>query len=101
MKTLICEQCGNTYIATRASQKYCSDECRLIVIKERGRLYNDKHRQKEKIDEQKKAKDAIGYINEKARESGMSYGQYRAKLMLKNMPKINTELANELKVKNV
>lgn len=72
-----CEQCGQSFPASRRSVKYCSDECR-----KRKNLENSKSTYEKKKKEMKK--DRISEINALARAEGLTYGQYVAREYLKN-----------------
>lgn len=60
MKT--CSRCSNNFEPKSSNSKYCSDECRRLVVNERSKAYNKKHA------ERIKAKLAEYYNSDKARE---------------------------------
>lgn len=69
-KIKICECCGKKFIAYHNRLKYCSKECKKIMISEQKRhIVKNKYKptgSQDKIDE----------IAVKAHEAGMTYGQY-------------------------
>lgn len=85
MYDITCKICGKKFKAKTTRRQLCSDEC----IKENNRIYSKnrydllvKNRPDKKVKE--KGKDTIVDIAVKARQAGMSYGQYSAMLMLQN-----------------
>lgn len=69
METIVCKVCGKEVERKHNAQRYC-DACRP--------KYYTKSKKPKKI---KLCKEGISYINHLARESGMSYGQYVARMM--------------------
>lgn len=73
-KIKVCLNCGKEYIPTKGNQKYCSAECKKIVMKWQQRqaalLY------KEKTKKSRLSREKIDEIAVKARKAGMSYGKY-------------------------
>lgn len=59
-----CDCCGNEFVA-RGSTKYCSDDCRKFI--------HDGTRTKKK---EKKPIVSLAEMERRAREMGMTYGQY-------------------------
>lgn len=74
-----CEICGKEFEGYQRS-RYCSDECRIVV-----RRQNDRERvaRRKYINKQTKVENhtvSISDIEKLARQAGMSYGQYVAKV---------------------
>ena len=76
----ICLECGNEFEGWR-NQYYCCDECRMTAYKKAAQARYQKqkttrgaytHHKKEKH------KSRINELNAKARELGLTYGQYQA-----------------------
>ncbi len=74
----ICERCGKTFTPRGTVDKYCSDDCRYAVQKERSRTYNRNYKAKKKAPKPEQ-KRSIGEIALAAKKAGMSYGEYVAK----------------------
>lgn len=74
-----CAVCNKLYIATRQNAKYCSADCRLEGTYAMKRTYKERKEQKAKP---KKLKKSITDIAVEARQAGMTYGQYVAKMGL-------------------
>ena len=69
-----CEHCGRHFNAARINAKFCSKQCRDRDYKQRLKSpYNEK---------EEKKMSRIAELNALAREQGLSYGQYVAKLWL-------------------
>lgn len=66
-----CDYCKKDFYAANHNKKYCSKECMKAAQKER-----DKARYEEKKKELERP--TLTEINRRAREAGMSYGQYVA-----------------------
>lgn len=76
MRRVKCIYCGKMFLQTAKNQKLCSDYCR-----EEQRKIRDKQRQeRRKLERDKKT--SLVRKNQKARELGMSYGKYQAKLFM-------------------
>lgn len=73
-----CAICKKTYIPRRASQLYCSDECR----NEQKRISSKKYRANRKRTKND-MKNSLQTIITEARKAGMSYGKYVAMLEMK------------------
>jgi hypothetical protein len=80
----VCQECGKVYMAKRCDSVTCSRECNYERnkrrVRESGAVWREKMRaerllQKEQPEKKKKA-ETIPDFNRKAREMGMSYGQY-------------------------
>lgn len=68
-----CKYCGKEFNSTKNDRRYCSDECR-----KKSQLEMSKKRRKGA--HIKKPNAAVVDIAVKAREAGMTYGQYVAKM---------------------
>ena len=78
-KVKLCEICKQPFLAYRSSSLYCSKPCRNRAAYLRLRnVYPVYTEQKKK----EKRKSQVAEINRLAREAGMSYGQYTAKIFL-------------------
>lgn len=66
-----CKCCGIEFDSTKQNRRYCSDECKKKISRER------KRRKKEYVT---KPNAAVIDIAVKAREAGMTYGQYVARM---------------------
>lgn len=73
MKTGICEICGKEFIR-RTNKKYCSAPC----VKTARKRWDQRKRHPERFRE-KPSCPTVGEVAAKARELGMTYGQYVAK----------------------
>ena len=80
----ICVICGKEF-APHGAAVTCGKECSLINKKENRKIRNKLFREKQKIMKGRKASNTqdIVDMNKKARELGMSYGQYSAMLMMR------------------
>lgn len=75
----VCKICGKEFIANCKKTKCCSEECKKENAKINQKLWAD--RQKElKAKKKKEKKFTVAELAVKARELGMSYGQYTAML---------------------
>lgn len=70
---MICLNCGKEFIPLTYRNKLCSEECKRERIKE------------QKSRKKKKPNEDIVDISVKAKEMGMSYGQYQAMQYMKHM----------------
>lgn len=75
LKEKECVMCKKPYIPSRASQLYCTDECR----NEQKRIRSKEFREKQKATKKNKKK-SLRTIATEARKAGMSYGKYVAML---------------------
>ena len=83
-KVKICEVCKEPFATNCGSQIYCSPKCRNRAAHLRNRnVYPVYNEQKQKP----KRKSQVAEINRLAREAGMSYGQYTAKIFLEEQRK--------------
>ena len=73
-----CQMCGNVFIPRAPSQKYCCRQCARKAEIESNRKSETKKKNKKSGQHQK----AAAEIATKAREAGLSYGQYVAKMGL-------------------
>lgn len=78
-KVRLCEICKQPFLAYRSNQLYCSKPCanRAAYLRLRN-IYPVHTEQKKK----EKRKSQVAEINRLAREAGMSYGQYTAKIFI-------------------
>lgn len=83
-KVKLCEICKQPFLAYRSSQLYCSQPCRNRAAYNRLRDIYPVHTEQKKKD---KRKSQVAEINRLAREAGMSYGQYTAKIFLEEQRK--------------
>lgn len=91
-KIIYCEQCGKPFERTANNQKICSDECKRVRYSIFGKthLYEKTKAENKKISKsvssielrkkvtKKKSIESMAEINRKAREMGLTYGQYMA-----------------------
>lgn len=75
-----CVYCGMPYIATRRNAKYCSDICRRIETLRNAKVLRDKAKD-EKAMKMAKQRSIIDLAKE-AKNAGLTYGQYVAKMGL-------------------
>lgn len=80
-----CELCGKQFIPTTKNARYCGEECRIKVKRQRTKEWQAKRKQEKK--EQRKqefkrlvAKNELKELTIEARKHGMSYGKYVALL---------------------
>ena len=77
-----CQHCGKLFWPSGGHQKYCSKECSCESAKVRDKvnkeLYEQNKSMEKYIKEVKKSRKALANISEKAKEEGISYGQYVA-----------------------
>ena len=71
-----CLMCNKLYIATRSNAKYCSAACRREVD------YASKRAYRAEDTKPREKKQSITDIAVAARQAGMTYGQYVAKMGL-------------------
>lgn len=79
-----CKQCGKKFQAKTLRERYCCRECRDQARIERDRYYARIHKKKRKRSkpEPAKAYETIEEVQAKARELGLTYGQYEALLFV-------------------
>lgn len=77
-----CKICGKEFITDSNIRKCCSEECKKINAKINGKIWADKQKTMQPKPKKKEKKDTVTDIAVKARELGMSYGQYTAMLWL-------------------
>ena len=70
-----CEECGLIFEKQTKNQRYCCEECSKLGNNRKSR---ERYRM-QKAAAKGKEKQTIADINRKAREAGMTYGQYMAK----------------------
>lgn len=73
----ICIVCGKEFEPRVNNQKCCSPECSDVQKVKRAKASYEKHKHQAKKKEKPKKED-LAKVNEAARNSGMSYGQYMA-----------------------
>lgn len=73
-----CLICGKTYTAIRPNAKYCGESCADFAFKAKRQEREKKAKEKRKSE--KKKTNSISEIEIKARDAGMTYGHYVAKM---------------------
>lgn len=78
-----CKVCGVKFVTKSGNQVYCSEECREKERKKRyTEMYQKRKAQKKvmKLEQNKKKKKTfkgeLAIFNQRAKEMGLSYGQY-------------------------
>lgn len=84
--TFKCANCGKEFGSNRTIKKYCSNECYRIKNLEMQKAYQKKIKAK---GVKKEKKLTVAEIAVKAKEAGMSYGQYSAMLALRKEREAN------------
>ena len=74
--SISCKWCGKT-ITRHGNTNYCSSKCRLLAQAEKKR--NSTKSAKKRIAEEKR-KNSLSEVAKRARECGLTYGQYMAKI---------------------
>ena len=94
-KTKVCAFCGKTFVCNTNCQRYCSKECnRLNQNAMKSKWYGAPEMEKNYKEQQaltareyrkrvRKSRAVLVDINEKAREAGMTYGQYVAQMEMR------------------
>lgn len=78
-----CRICGKQIVTEHKRKCLCSEECRLENNKQLARKHNERRRQIERtVKPTAKKKPSVVDIAVKAREAGMTYGQYTAMLYM-------------------
>ncbi len=74
---LFCECCGKEFKPRVNKQRFCSRECQLEVYEDSGfrEMVLIRHEANRRV---KKSRKKLAMVNKKAREMGLSYGQYVA-----------------------
>lgn len=81
--TINCKICGKEFYSQSSRRKCCSDECALENRRETARQHQRTLREIERNAKREKAKKlTVTDVAVKAKETGMSYGQYVAKMMI-------------------
>lgn len=80
-RTRNCKICGKEFTTETYSVKCCSPECRKVNVKINKELYRERQKMQPKKPKKEK-KLTVTDMAAKARELGMSYGQYTAMLWL-------------------
>jgi len=75
-----CTICGASFETTNIHAKYCSDPCRKKASRKSYR--QAKAKEKEELERKKNMQQSIIDIAVLARQAGMTYGQYVAKMGL-------------------
>nr|DAG81087.1 MAG TPA: ECL1/2/3 zinc binding protein [Caudoviricetes sp.] len=79
-----CACCRKEYISDRKNGRFCSAECRNIIkSKEEAERYRRKKAEAEITAEITEVKETLAETVQKARDMGMSYGQYKAMIYKK------------------
>ena len=80
----ICTVCGKKFIATRTNAKYCDAKCLKIGTAETSKIAKEKLKTKKDAEraKQNRKKESLASIAVAARQAGMTYGQYVAKMGL-------------------
>ena len=92
-----CIVCGMVYQPKRANGTCCSDKCRRKYYKKMQTISNKKLQEKKKAEEllakikvqEKRKNSPLVEMNAKARELGMSYGQYTVYLQFQHKSNIS------------
>ena len=76
-----CAYCGKEFLSNRKNGRFCSPECREIIRNEsnKQRYYRKKAEAEQRIE----VKENLAETVQKARDMGMSYGQYKAMIYKK------------------
>ncbi len=74
----VCKICGKEFIAKASNTKCCSDECKKENSKMNKKLCDERKKLQPKKKKEKKL--TVTELAVKAKEAGMSYGQYTAML---------------------
>lgn len=79
-----CKICGKEFIANTARKTLCSEECRRENRIRNATEHNKKIKEmKKNAKKEKEQREIIADIAVRAREAGMSYGQYSAMLEMR------------------
>ena len=79
-----CACCGKEFISDRKNGRFCSTYCRNIIkSKEEAERYRRKKAEAEITAEIAEVKETLAETVQKARDMGMSYGQYKAMIYKK------------------
>ena len=79
MKEKVCPMCGKTFIG-KHNQKYCGKECSATATRERHKKQKRVDDYKQKLEGyQQESKVSLEEAARKAREAGLTYGQYMAR----------------------
>lgn len=81
-KIITCECCGKPYVRRHNKQKYCCNDCRMIMKAKKQHeyfkaYYRDRTKEKKYKPKPKKGL-TVEQINAEAMKAGMSYGKYVA-----------------------
>lgn len=76
-----CACCGKEFISNRKNGRFCSQSCREIVRVEQNK--ERYRRKKEEAKESIEVKETLAETVQKARDMGISYGQYKAMIYKK------------------
>ena len=85
MKTRIisCRQCGKMFEATKQGILYCGPDCRAVAASERDKRNYYKNKELKNRPRIRKKEKSLAEWDAEARAAGMSYGQYRAMVEMK------------------
>ena len=73
MKDKFCPFCGKKFAYRNKAQAYCSDECKKNAALSRAKDRRERAGVKKQV---KRGKESLSEINRRAREHGLTYGQY-------------------------
>lgn len=73
MKDKFCPFCGEKFVYQYKAQMYCSDECKKNAALVRAKDRRERAGVKKVV---KRGKESLSEINRRAREHGLTYGQY-------------------------
>lgn len=77
-----CRICGKTFSAIKRTRMLCSEECRAENNRNLSNKHNAKRKEMAKPKPKAEKKESIVDLAVKAREMGMTYGQYTAMLYM-------------------
>ena len=92
----VCPECGVAFTPKNATQKFCTEQCRLAKKKRYNKEYNAERRiERKAYREERKAgesykknwrkADSLAELARLARAAGMSYGQYISVMKMQRM----------------
>lgn len=79
-----CCVCGNPFEAMNRGKRYCSVTCKNMAASERDRIRYRQEKERKSRPQRKKKSKSLAEWDAEARAAGMSYGQYRAMVEMKN-----------------
>lgn len=82
----ICQHCGKEFVAEYAVQRYCTTACQKAANNEQRYARKSAYRQEtKKVRRKGRHESHIAEINARAREMGMTYGQWQAQKQLERI----------------